>query len=67
MADKRKIALFAAGGLFALLLLVAVALVLFNEEIKIDGNQRHSYLTLTLRRSMKRGEPREAGEARGPR
>ena len=53
MADKRKIALFAAGGLFALLLLVAVALVLFNEEIKIDGNQRHSYLTLTLRRSMK--------------
>ncbi len=29
MANKRKIALFAAGGLFALLLLAAVALVLF--------------------------------------
>ena len=29
MADKRKIALFAAGGLVALLILVAVALVLF--------------------------------------
>jgi hypothetical protein len=53
MANKRRKALFAAGGLFALLLLAAVALVLFNEEIKIDGNQRHSYLTFTLRRSMK--------------
>ena len=29
MANQRKIALFAAGGLFALLLLAAVALVLF--------------------------------------
>ena len=29
MANKRKIALFAAGGLFALLVLAAVALVLF--------------------------------------
>ena len=33
MANKRKIALFAAGGLFALLLLAAVAFVLF-----VDGN-----------------------------
>jgi len=31
MASKRKIALFAAGGLFAFLLLAAVALVLFVE------------------------------------
>src|SRR3990170_2899365 len=31
MANKRKIALFAAGGLFALLILAAVALVLFMD------------------------------------
>jgi AsmA protein len=35
MANKRKIALFAAGGLFALLILAAVALVLFV-DVNVD-------------------------------
>jgi hypothetical protein len=39
MANKRKIALFAAGGLFALLILAAVALVLF-----VDVNSHKPWL-----------------------
>jgi len=39
MANKRKIALFAAGGLFALLILAAVALVLF-----VDVNAHKPWL-----------------------